>query len=105
MVVKEEIIKILKTVNDPEIGIDVVNLGLIYDLKVENDVVKIMMTMTAPTCPLTDWILFDVQKKVEGMKGVSKCDIELVWDPPWRPDMISEEARKMLNLDGQPSHS
>ncbi|MCL4449809.1 MAG: metal-sulfur cluster assembly factor [Candidatus Thermoplasmatota archaeon] len=99
MVAKEDVIKVLKTVNDPEIGIDVVDLGLVYDIKVDNDAVMIKMTMTAPSCPLTDWILFDAQKKVEGMDGVSKCDIELVWDPPWTPDMISDEARKILNLD------
>jgi metal-sulfur cluster biosynthetic enzyme len=99
MVAKEDVIKVLKTVNDPEIGIDIVDLGLVYDLKIDDDSVTIKITMTAPSCPLTDWILFDAQKKVEEMDGVSKCDIELVWDPPWTPDMISDEARKMLNLD------
>ena len=99
MVAKEDVVKALKTVNDPEIGIDIVDLGLVYDLKIDDDSVTIKMTMTAPSCPLTDWILFDAQKKVEEMDGVSKCDIELVWDPPWTPDMISDEARKMLNLD------
>ncbi|EQB65676.1 MAG: hypothetical protein AMDU3_IPLC00002G0313 [Thermoplasmatales archaeon I-plasma] len=99
MVAKEDVVKVLKTVNDPEIGIDIVDLGLVYDLKIDDDSVTIKMTMTAPSCPLTDWILFDAQKKVEEMDGVSKCDIELVWDPPWTPDMISDEARKMLNLD------
>jgi metal-sulfur cluster biosynthetic enzyme len=99
MVAKEDVVKVLKTVNDPEIGIDIVDLGLVYDLKIDDDSVTIKMTMTAPSCPLTDWILFDAQKKVEEMDGVSKCDIELVWDPPWIPDMISDEARKMLNLD------
>ncbi|MGC8562813.1 MAG: metal-sulfur cluster assembly factor [Thermoplasmata archaeon] len=99
MVAKEDVIKVLKTVNDPEIGIDIVDLGLVYDLKIDDDSVTIKMTMTAPSCPLADWILFDAQKKVEEMDGVSKCDIELVWDPSWTPDMISDEARKMLNLD------
>ncbi|MGC8654942.1 MAG: metal-sulfur cluster assembly factor [Thermoplasmata archaeon] len=98
MVTRDEVLEVLKTVNDPEVGIDVVNLGLIYDLKIEGEVVKVKMTMTTPNCPLTDWILFDLQKKVEEMKGVKECDIELVWDPPWTPDAISQEARKMLNI-------
>jgi metal-sulfur cluster biosynthetic enzyme len=98
MITKEEVMQVLKTVDDPEVGVDVVNLGLIYGLDVEDDIVKIKMTMTTPNCPLTDWILFDVQKKVEKMEGAKECDIELIWEPPWTPDMISEEARKMLNL-------
>ncbi len=104
MVTKEEVIQTLKTVNDPEIGIDLIDLGLIYNLEVNKDEVMIKMTMTAPSCPLTDWILFDAQKNVEAMKGVKKCDIELVWDPPWTPDMISDEARKMLNMEKDSSH-
>lgn len=98
MVAKEEIIEILKTVNDPEIGIDVVNLGLIYDLKIDKDVIKIKMTMTAPTCPVTPWILSEAQKCVENLADVEAADIELVWEPQWKPEMMSDYAKEQLNM-------
>jgi len=99
MVSKEEVLEVLKTVSDPEIGVDIVNLGLIYNLDITPDgVVNIRMTMTAPTCPVTDWILVEAQKRVESIPGVKECNIELVWDPPWSLDMITDEARKLLNL-------
>jgi metal-sulfur cluster biosynthetic enzyme len=98
MVTKEEILDTLKTVSDPEIGVDIVNLGLIYELNVNQDVVSIKMTMTAPACPVTDWILAEAQRRVEDLPGVKEADIELVWEPPWNLDMISDEARKQLNL-------
>ncbi len=98
MVTKEEILEELKIVEDPEIGMDVVNLGLIYDVQIDGDKVYIKMTMTAPTCPVTPWILSEVQKIVENMPGVEMADVELVWEPPWKPDMMSDEAREALNM-------
>ncbi|MEM0130372.1 MAG: iron-sulfur cluster assembly protein [Thermoplasmatales archaeon] len=98
MVTKEEVLDVLKTVSDPEIGVDIVNLGLIYQLDIVDDKVNIRMTMTAPSCPVTDWILVEAQRRVEEIPGVKECNIELVWDPPWSLDMISDEARKMLNM-------
>ncbi len=99
MVSKEEVLEVLKTVSDPEIGVDIVNLGLIYNLEITPEgVVNIRMTMTAPTCPVTDWILVEAQKRVESIPGVKECNIELVWDPPWSLEMITDEARKLLNL-------
>lgn len=98
MVTKEEIFEVLKTVSDPEIGVDIVNLGLIYNLNVNNDVVDIRMTMTAPSCPVSDWILVEAQRRVEEIPSVKECNIELVWEPPWNLEMISDEARKMLNM-------
>jgi metal-sulfur cluster biosynthetic enzyme len=99
MVTKEEVLEVLKTVSDPEIGVDIVNLGLIYNLEITDDgVVNIRMSMKSPNCPVTDWILVEAQKMVESLPGVKECNIELVWDPPWSLDMISDEARKLLNL-------
>lgn len=98
MVSKEEVLEALKTVSDPEIGVDIVNLGLIYELYIDDGVVNIKMTMTAPACPVTDWILTEAQRRIEEIPGVKEANIELVWDPPWSLDMISDEARKMLNL-------
>jgi metal-sulfur cluster biosynthetic enzyme len=98
MVTKEEVLEVLKTVSDPEIGVDIVNLGLIYNVDINGDKVSIRMTMTAPSCPVTDWILVEAQKRVEDIPGVKECDIELVWEPPWNLDMISDEARQMLHM-------
>ncbi len=98
MVTKEEVFEVLKTVSDPEIGVDIVNLGLIYQLDINEGKVDIRMTMTAPSCPVTDWILVEAQKRVEEIPGVGECNIELVWEPPWNLEMISDEARKMLNM-------
>lgn len=98
MVTKDEILEELKVVSDPEIGLDIVNLGLIYEIQIEGDRVYVKMTMTAPTCPVTPWILAEAQKVVENIPGVEAADIELVWDPPWNPDMMSDEAREQLNM-------
>lgn len=98
MVTKEEILEELKVVSDPEIGMDIVNLGLVYDIQVNGDQIYIKMTMTAPTCPVTPWILAEAQKVVENMPGVEAADVELVWEPPWNPEMMSDEAREELNM-------
>jgi metal-sulfur cluster biosynthetic enzyme len=98
MVTKEEILEELKVVEDPEIGMDIVNLGLIYEVDINNDKVLLKMTMTAPTCPVTPWILAEVQKVVENIPGVEMADVELVWEPPWNPSRMSEEARASLNM-------
>ncbi|MHB1493797.1 MAG: metal-sulfur cluster assembly factor [Thermoplasmataceae archaeon] len=98
MVTKEEILEELKVVEDPEIGLDIVNLGLIYEVDINNDKVLLKMTMTAPTCPVTPWILAEVQKVVENMPGVEMADVELVWEPPWNPSKMSDEARASLNM-------
>ncbi|WP_162509361.1 metal-sulfur cluster assembly factor [Thermogymnomonas acidicola] len=94
MVTKEQILEALKEVSDPEIGMDVVNLGLIYDIQINGgDRVYIKMTMTAPTCPVTPWILAEAQKVIENLEGVEAADIELVWDPPWNPSMMSPRGK------------
>lgn len=98
MVTKEEILEQLKEVSDPEIGMDVVNLGLIYDVEINNDRVYIKMTMTAPTCPVTPWILSEAQRVVENLENVEAADVELVWDPPWNPSMMTDEAKEALNM-------
>ncbi|NJE09356.1 metal-sulfur cluster assembly factor [Thermococcus sp. MAR1] len=96
---KEMILEKLKEVIDPEIGIDVVNLGLIYELDIRPDnTVYIKMTMTTPGCPLTMWILRAVEDKVLEIPGVKDAEIELTFDPPWTPDRISPEYKKRLGL-------
>jgi metal-sulfur cluster biosynthetic enzyme len=99
MVTKEEVLEALKEVSDPEIGMDVVNLGLVYDVEItDGDKVYIKMTMTAPTCPVTPWILSEAQKSVENLADVEAADIELVWDPQWNPEMMTDYAKEQLNM-------
>ncbi len=98
MVKEEDVIEVLKSVIDPEIGLDVINLGLVYEIKVNDDTVYIKMTMTTPGCPLASWILADAENKVKQLPEVKDVQIDLVWDPPWSVDRISEEARRLLGL-------
>ncbi|GAB6102921.1 metal-sulfur cluster assembly factor [Thermococcus atlanticus] len=96
---REMILEKLKEVIDPEIGVDIVNLGLIYELEIRPDnTVYVKMTMTTPGCPLTMWILRAVEDKVLEIPGVRDAEIELTFDPPWTPDRISEEYKKRLGL-------
>ena len=91
--VETKIVEVLKTVYDPEIPVNVYDLGLIYDVAVDdsNDA-TITMTLTAPNCPLADVILNDVKNSVEAIENVKNVKINLVFDPPWSKDMMSEEA-------------
>jgi FeS assembly SUF system protein len=96
---QEQIIAALKTVYDPEIPVDVYELGLIYDIRIEaGNAVKIRMTLTAPGCPVAGMIVDDVTRKVEAIEAVKSCDVELVWDPPWSKDRMSEAALLELGL-------
>ncbi|HDD31303.1 MAG TPA: metal-sulfur cluster assembly factor [Thermococcus litoralis] len=98
-ITKEMILEKLKEVIDPEIGIDVVNLGLIYEVKINPDnTVYVKMTMTTPGCPLTMWLLQAVEQKILEIPGVKDAEIELTFDPPWTPDRISEEVKKRLGM-------
>ncbi|HII67273.1 MAG TPA: metal-sulfur cluster assembly factor [Thermococcaceae archaeon] len=98
-ITKEMVLEKLKEVIDPEIGIDVVNLGLIYELKINPDnTVYVKMTMTTPGCPLTMWLLQAVEQKILEIPGVKDAEIELTFDPPWTPDRISEEVKKKLGM-------
>jgi len=98
MVTKEEIIKALKTCYDPEIPINVYDLGLIYDIAVKGSKVQVKMTLTAPGCPMARMISYDVEGKLKKVKGVSEVKVEVVWDPPWTPDKMSDEAKRILGV-------
>ena len=96
---EQRIVDVLKTVYDPEIPIDIYNLGLIYKVEVDDDgVVGIDMTFTAPTCPAAEFILEDVRQKVESLDGVKAANVELVFEPQWDKDMMSEEAKLDLGF-------
>ncbi len=97
--IEEEIVRMLRTVYDPEIPVNIYDLGLIYKVDVSDEGhVSIDMTLTAPTCPLADFLLEDVQQKVSSIEGVSGVEVQLVFEPEWNQEMMSEEARLELNL-------
>jgi len=101
MVTKEQVMEVLKQqCMDPELGISLVDLGLIYGVKVEKDVVKVKMTLTTVGCPLVGMMQGDVKEKVGAMKGVKEVEVEIVWDPPWTPARISAEGKKKLGFEG-----
>lgn len=97
--IEERIVDVLKTVYDPEIPVDIYELGMIYKIDVKDDaVVEIDMTFTAPNCPAADFILEDVRTKVESVEGVASANINLVFEPAWDQSMMSEEARMELGF-------
>jgi len=94
-----EIIKVLKNIFDPEIPVNVYDLGLIYRIDVdENNNVEIDMTLTAPNCPIADQIFDEVKQKISEIENVQKVDVNLVFDPPWSTDKMTEEARLDLGF-------
>jgi FeS assembly SUF system protein len=97
--IQEAVVKVLKTVYDPEIPVNIYDLGLIYKIEVDDRRnVRIDMTFTAPNCPMADFIFEDVRQKVEGIEDVKSAHINLVFDPEWNKDMMSEEAKLELGM-------
>ena len=98
--IEERIVDILKTVYDPEIPIDIWNLGMIYRIDVQDSRhVEIDMTFTAPSCPAADFILEDVRTKVESVEGVASVNVNLVFEPAWDQSMMSDKAKTELGYD------
>ncbi|EHL85168.1 metal-sulfur cluster assembly factor [Coprobacter fastidiosus] len=99
LTVEEKIVKMLRTVYDPEIPVNVYDLGLIYSIEVDEEKnVHIEMTLTAPNCPAADFIVEDVRMKIESIDDVKSVDIQLVFEPEWDKDMMSEEAKLELGF-------
>ena len=97
--IEERIVEVLKTVYDPEIPVDVYNLGLIYRIDLHDDAtLDVDMTLTAPNCPAADFIMEDVRLKLDGVPGVSEAKVNLVFEPEWDKDMMSEEAKLELGF-------
>lgn len=97
--VKEKIIEQIKTVYDPEIPVDIYELGLIYDIEIEdNGLVKVKMTLTTPMCPVADSLPMEVQEKIIMVDEVTDVDLQVVFDPQWTKEMMSEEARFSLDM-------
>lgn len=101
-----EIVKALRTVHDPEIPINIHDLGLIYGLEFADDDVTVRMTLTAPNCPMAEMIVQQVEQRVRAVPGVGDVTVDLVWEPKWSPDMMSEAAKLELEFTGHtgPAH-
>lgn len=95
----EKIVRVLKTIYDPEIPVDIYELGLIYDVFVNEDyAVKILMTLTTPNCPVAETLPLEVEEKVKSLNDVKDAEVEITFDPPWSQDLMSEEAKLELGM-------
>ena len=95
----EKIVKVLKTIFDPEIPVDIYELGLIYDVFVNEEFdVKILMTLTTPNCPVAETLPVEVEEKVKSINEVKDAEVEITFDPPWSQDLMSEEAKLELGM-------
>ena len=99
VITEADVYEILRECYDPEIPVNIVDLGLVYGVVLQGGVVNITMTLTAPGCQMGMMITQEIQDKLLGLPGCEDANIEVVWDPPWNPQMMSEAARKQLNLD------
>ena len=95
----EKIVRVIKTIYDPEIPVDIYELGLIYDVFVsdENNA-KILMTLTSPNCPVAESLPVDIEEKVKSLKEINACEVEITFDPTWTSEMMSEEAKLELGM-------
>lgn len=95
----EKVVRVVKTIFDPEIPVDIYELGLIYDVFVnDNYDVKVLMTLTTPNCPVAETLPVEVEEKIKSIDEVNECEVELTFDPPWTQDMMSEEAKLELGM-------
>ena len=98
-VLGDKIVRVLKTIYDPEIPVDIYELGLIYDVFVNEDYdVKILMTLTTPNCPVAETLPLEVEEKVKSLNDVKDAEVEITFDPPWSQDLMSEEAKLELGM-------
>ena len=96
---KDKIIEEIKKIYDPELPVNIYELGLIYDIQIEDDkYAKIKMTLTTPNCPAAESLPKEVKEGIMQVEGIEDVDLDLVWDPPWNKDMMSEAAKLELNL-------
>jgi metal-sulfur cluster biosynthetic enzyme len=102
VVTRDQIIEVLKTCFDPEIPVNIWDLGLIYDITIAGDVVQIKMTLTAVGCSLGPQLVSEIQSKMLGVDGVEDCKVDMVWSPPWTPERLSDDGRLSLQAMGFP---
>ena len=96
---EEDIRLVLKSVYDPEVPVDIYDLGLVYNFSVNCEgKVDVKMTLTSPACPVAGTLPIEVESKIRDIDGITQCNVDLVWDPPWNPSMMTEAAKLKLNL-------
>lgn len=98
MATREEVVEALRQVEDPELGMDIVDLGLMYDIELENGKVKVIHTLTSMGCPVGPMIQQQIDEVVRALPGVDDVEVELTWDPPWTPEKMSEDAKFILGF-------
>lgn len=98
MITEEQVGEALKTVKDPELNMNIVDLGLIYDIKVEEPTVYVKMTLTSPGCPAGPQILHGAKQAIEGLEAVGRAEIELTWTPFWTPERINPKVRALMGF-------
>ena len=94
----EQVIEKLKSCLDPELGLNIVDLGLIYGINIEGSQVHVIMTLTTPGCPLDSYFTKDITTRLKSLKGVSDVSVELTFDPPWNPSKMSEQSKDLLGF-------
>jgi metal-sulfur cluster biosynthetic enzyme len=98
MPTQDDVLQALSSVIDPEIGLAITDLGLIYDIQIEGGKIAVKMTLTTMGCPLASHLIQEAKQAVERVEGATETRVELVWDPPWNPGMMSDEARARLGM-------
>jgi metal-sulfur cluster biosynthetic enzyme len=98
MVTKEQVYEALQECYDPEIPVNIVDLGLVYDVEIDGGKVAVKMTLTAPGCGMGTMIAADAKQRIIALEGVEDASVDLVWDPPWNPSMIKDEAKQRLGI-------
>ena len=98
MITKEQVYEALQECYDPEIPVNIVDLGLVYDVEIDGGKVAVKMTLTAPGCGMVTMIAADAKQRIMTLEGVEDATVDLVWDPPWNPSMINEEAKQRLGI-------
>jgi metal-sulfur cluster biosynthetic enzyme len=98
MPTKDEVVEALRQVEDPELGMDIVDLGLLYDVEVHGPRVKVTHSLTSMGCPVGPMIQEDIHRVTSEIEGVEDVDVELTWDPPWSPDRMSDDAKFILGI-------
>ena len=98
MPTKDEVIEAMRTVEDPELGMDIVDLGLLYDVEVDGPKVKVIHSLTSMGCPAGPMIQEDIQNVASSLEGVEEVEVELTWEPPWTPDRMSDDAKFILGF-------
>ncbi len=96
---EDKVVQMLKSVYDPEIPVDIYELGLIYDVIIKSmEEVEVLMTLTSPSCPVAETLPVEVEQRIKEIEGIDKAEVKIVWDPPWEKDMMSDAAKVELGL-------